>query len=338
MRVRIVCAVALFALFLFPFCGRAAELKAIEPLLSPSTRLMVFSPHPDDETLGAGGLMQRVLEAGGKVKVVFMTSGDGYLEGVELEDHTAHPTASEYDKYGQIRRHEALRALATLGVKPHNVIFLGFPDGGLSDLLLKTCVHKDPYRSPFTLKNRPPKFELILPRTDYCAHDLSGEIERVIFRFRPTLVVTTGPQDLHPDHKTTYHFVKEALNRLGRKFPRLKPVFLTFVIHFDGWPVNQEASSGARLDPPEGFPVPPTKWITFNLKPAEVNGKREAIEKYHSQMKLLNRFMLCFAKSDELFLQDPDSPAQGGAPLRLSKKEPGLGSDASKPAPGRNQF
>ncbi|MGC8492592.1 MAG: PIG-L deacetylase family protein [Syntrophobacteraceae bacterium] len=333
---KILCAVALFALFLFAACTQAAELTAIEPLLSPSTRLMVFSPHPDDETLGAGGLIQRVLEAGGKVKVVFMTNGDGYLEGVELEDHTSHPTASEYDRYGQIRRHEAERALATLGVKAHNVIFLGFPDGGLSDLRLKSCVHGDPYRSPFTQKNRPPRFELILPRTDYCAQDLASEIERVILRFRPTLVVTTGPQDLHPDHKTTYYFVKDALSRLGRKFPLLKPVFLTFVIHFDGWPVNQEASSGARLDPPEGFPVPRTKWITFNLKPAEVNRKREAIEKYHSQMLLLNRFMLCFAKSDELFLLDPGSSA--GERLQLSKSALHRGSDASKQALGPNRF
>lgn len=336
MRVKILCAVALFALFLFPACTQAAELTAIEPLLSPSTRLMVFSPHPDDETLGAGGLIQRVLEAGGKVEVVFMTNGDGYLEGVELEDHTAHPTVSEYDRYGQIRCHEAESALATLGVKAHNVIFLGFPDGGLSDLLSKSCMHADPYRSPFTQKNRPPRFELIVPRTDYCAHDLSGEIERVILRFKPTLVVTTGPQDLHPDHKTTYYFVAQTLGRLGRKFPRLKPVFLTFVIHFNGWPVNQEARSGARLDPPEGFPVPPTKWITFNLKPEEVKRKREAIEKYHSQMALLSRFLLCFAKSDELFLQDPGFPTGGGGRLQLSKTAPDRRRDASKQALGGN--
>src|SRR5512143_3590489 len=40
-------------------------------------RLMVFAPHPDDETLGAGGLIQRVLATGGKVRVVFVTNGDG---------------------------------------------------------------------------------------------------------------------------------------------------------------------------------------------------------------------------------------------------------------------
>jgi len=45
------------------------------------TRLLIFSPHPDDESLRAAGLIQRVLKEGGKVKVVFMTNGDGFPEG-----------------------------------------------------------------------------------------------------------------------------------------------------------------------------------------------------------------------------------------------------------------
>jgi hypothetical protein len=40
-------------------------------------RLMVFAPHPDDETLAAGGLIQRVLARDGQVRVVFVTNGDG---------------------------------------------------------------------------------------------------------------------------------------------------------------------------------------------------------------------------------------------------------------------
>ena len=67
---------------LTPAVAQAEEVEAVEPLISHNTRLMVFSPHPDDESLGAGGLIQRVLAAGGKVRVVFMTNGDGFPEGV----------------------------------------------------------------------------------------------------------------------------------------------------------------------------------------------------------------------------------------------------------------
>ncbi len=71
----------------------AEEPQSMEPLISHNTRLMIFSPHPDDESLGAGGLIQRVLQAGGRVKVVFLTNGDGFPEGVEKEEHVSHPTA-----------------------------------------------------------------------------------------------------------------------------------------------------------------------------------------------------------------------------------------------------
>jgi LmbE family N-acetylglucosaminyl deacetylase len=133
----------LLILFLFalaapvPTGAQPEKLQAIEPLVSHATRLMVFSPHPDDESLGAGGLIQRVLKAGGKVKVVFITSGDGFPEGVEDEDHISTPTAKDYRRYGVERREEALKATATLGMKERNVIFLGFPDAGLSYLRSK---------------------------------------------------------------------------------------------------------------------------------------------------------------------------------------------------------
>ena len=55
--------ILLFAFaILTPAVAQAEKVQAIEPLISHNTRLMVFSPHPDDESLGAGGLIQRVLD------------------------------------------------------------------------------------------------------------------------------------------------------------------------------------------------------------------------------------------------------------------------------------
>lgn len=39
-------------------------------------RLLVYSPHPDDETLGCGGLMHKAKRAGAQIYVQFMTVGD----------------------------------------------------------------------------------------------------------------------------------------------------------------------------------------------------------------------------------------------------------------------
>lgn len=40
-----------------------------------STRMLVLSPHEDDEVLGCGGTMRRVALAGGRIKVLYMTDG-----------------------------------------------------------------------------------------------------------------------------------------------------------------------------------------------------------------------------------------------------------------------
>src|SRR5947209_8000477 len=73
-----------------------------------ATRLLVVAPHPDDETLGAGGLIQRVRQSGGVVKILYLTDGEGYPEGVQVEDHVESPSATDYRGYGKRRRHEAL--------------------------------------------------------------------------------------------------------------------------------------------------------------------------------------------------------------------------------------
>jgi LmbE family N-acetylglucosaminyl deacetylase len=263
---------------------------------------MVFSPHPDDETLGAGGLIQRVLRMGGKVKVLFMTDGDGYPEGVEKEDHISHPTAKDYRKYGEERRKEALLALVTLGMKEQDVIFLGFPDGGLCYLLWKFRSDPVAYTSPYTMETHPPASEMIIPQTDYNGLDLRREIAKVLADFRPNLLAVTPPEDKNPDHCATYYFVKAALNDLQRQSPITKTKVLTFLIHFGQWPVSQGSGSGSRLNPPDSLPDKGAKWISLRLQPEEAKTKRKALLKYHTQMLVMGRYLMSFARANELFV------------------------------------
>ena len=39
-------------------------------------RILVFSPHPDDETIGAGGYIAQSIENGADVRIVLVTDGD----------------------------------------------------------------------------------------------------------------------------------------------------------------------------------------------------------------------------------------------------------------------
>jgi LmbE family N-acetylglucosaminyl deacetylase len=40
--------------------------------------VLVFAPHPDDEVIGAAGVLQQALAAGKSVRIVFATNGDAY--------------------------------------------------------------------------------------------------------------------------------------------------------------------------------------------------------------------------------------------------------------------
>lgn len=299
----LLCMLVAALISLLPAFAQALELNSIAPLISHKTRLMLFSPHPDDVTLGAGGLIERVLETGGTVRVVYMTNGDGFPDGVEMEYHVSSPSRLDFNKYGALRQKEAREAMATLGVRGRNVVFLGFPDGGLPSLFVKSCTPARPFRSPFTGRFRPAAFNtIVVPHTDYCAQDVRNEIERELLYFKPTLVMTTGPGDQHPDHEATYRFVKQALAQLARGHSRIHPLMLTFLIHYDGWPLDQEKGPGTRLDPPIGFSVHGIRWIPFPLTPGEVAVKREAVLKYRSQELIMKRFLLGFVRSNELFM------------------------------------
>ena len=103
--------------------------------IEDGARLLVISPHPDDEVIAAGGLIQRVRTAHGDVRVVYLADGESYQAGVRIEEHVADPKSSDYRVYGVHRQHEARAALEALGVERGALTFLGFPNDGLSRLM-----------------------------------------------------------------------------------------------------------------------------------------------------------------------------------------------------------
>ena len=86
-------------------------------VIPPGARVLVFAPHPDDETIGAGGLIFHLARRGVPVRVVFVTNGDGYAEAVAQDFHELKPRDTDYVEFGEIRRREALAAARHLDRK-----------------------------------------------------------------------------------------------------------------------------------------------------------------------------------------------------------------------------
>jgi N-acetylglucosamine malate deacetylase 1 len=88
-------------------------------------RYVVVAPHPDDETLGCGGLIAMSREREAEVDVVFLTDGGAALPN--------HPTWTP-ERLTDLRKREAMSALEILGVTAEHTHFLGFQDGRLAHL------------------------------------------------------------------------------------------------------------------------------------------------------------------------------------------------------------
>ncbi len=85
-------------------------------------RVLIASAHPDDETLGAGGLLTDLADLGVSITVLIATSG---------ERCQPHLSAPERNRMAARRRREVEQAV--LGLAPHaEMLHLGLPDTNLS--------------------------------------------------------------------------------------------------------------------------------------------------------------------------------------------------------------
>lgn len=83
---------------------------------------VVFAPHPDDETLGCGGVVCKKIAAGAEVRFVFVTDGAA-----------SHPGFSTPEDLRVTREQEAVEAVRRLGAPAEHATFLRFADGRAAD-------------------------------------------------------------------------------------------------------------------------------------------------------------------------------------------------------------
>lgn len=102
---------------------RLAELPVIDVLdLVPlGSRAVIIAPHPDDEVLGCGGIMQLLAAAGRPLQLISVTDGSA-----------SHPGSQRWtvERLSVVRPQESAEALRRLGLPMHSLKWLrgGFTD------------------------------------------------------------------------------------------------------------------------------------------------------------------------------------------------------------------
>lgn len=196
------------------------------------SRVLIFAPHNDDEVLGAGMLINKVLQNKGQVKVVMLTNGDGYKNAIAFDYLNLNPKPADYINFGYNRQKETIRALEILGLPKEDIIFLGYPDGGISYLWNTNWEKTNPFTSSFTQTYTSPYSNSYTRYAVYSGESLASDIIDIINQYKPTHVIYPHPNDRHPDHWATNCFVKYALAQSG-----YSPISeWLYLVHRGDWP------------------------------------------------------------------------------------------------------
>jgi LmbE family N-acetylglucosaminyl deacetylase len=173
-----------FMRHLRPMVQADAVLNALRelPLTDCSSLLgdqpvLVLAPHPDDESLGCGGLMAECQMQGRDVHVLVLTDGTG-----------SHPQSREFParRLAALRMAEARAAITALGLPENRIEFLGLPDG----------------QAPVRGK----RFDAAIARV--AEHARARRIGTIC---------TTWPHDPHHDHYAAYRIGQQVARDIGAK-------------------------------------------------------------------------------------------------------------------------
>jgi len=288
-------------------------LLALNASLSSASGLLVVAPHPDDDLLIAAGVIASAKARGDQVKVVFMTNGD-------IEGETS----------GLLREGEAVNAQTqNLGTSEDDLIFLGYPDGGLTPMTNEYPNDTDAYQGP---NGRSTTYGSHgLGRTDYHTHQFGvpalynranavADLQSIISTYLPDNIITTAEFDKHPDHATTFQLVKSAIEGAVVAHAGYNPSFHKGLVWDDyiynnpSWP-NPIDPTGYEVAPDniadfvswsdrESIHVPVAMQTTEFL----LNPKYQAIDAHVSQGGA-SSFLGRFIHQDEVFWLEPLSDA-----------------------------
>jgi LmbE family N-acetylglucosaminyl deacetylase len=206
---------------------------------------------------------------------------------------------------------EAKTAAAILGLSPADLIFLGYPDGGLSDIFLKGWT-STPYRSGLTHATKVPYAESAAYGQPQTAANLLADVEQVMISFRPTIVAYPNFIDAHPDHQATGLFVTAALADL-----HMSPRCLEYLVHVKGWPRPLRYAPFVDAYAPPAAVMLGLHQEAVHLSPAEVTIKARAIRAHASELLPLAT-LIAFARRTEVFLA-PAALGQYTDPVQVAR-------------------
>ncbi|TDQ55305.1 PIG-L deacetylase family protein [Actinorugispora endophytica] len=158
-------------------------------------RILILAPHPDDETLGCGGLIRKAKDAGAEVYIQFITVGD-------TEDNSARGPSTAQERYGEIKE-----VADFFGWDGWDFAFPG-----------------DEYHLKLDVLSR---FEL--------SNAIERHSPLSVTTLKPTVVITPHHTSYNQDHQATAEAVHTALRPSDNRFRHHPRLVLAYEEAADQW-------------------------------------------------------------------------------------------------------
>lgn len=295
---------ALALAYSLSFAQNKQPVRELEPF-NKDDRLLICSPHPDDETICCAGVIQQALAAGAKVKVVYLTNGDANQLAFIVYEKRLTFKKREFLHMGEVRMREATAATKILGLNESDLIFLGYPDFGTFKIFSQYWQKDKPYNSFLTKVRVVPYKHNFSFGAPYLGESILADLERILLEYKPNKIFVSHPADLNGDHRALYLFLEIALLDLKKIIepPKVYP----YLTHCLGWPAPRHYHPELNLNPPEKFSGTDINWQKLELSSKEIEKKYHALLCHKSQTESSAFYLLSFVRKNELFSDYPET-------------------------------
>ena len=246
------------------------------PKIIPTQKILIIAPHPDDEIISCGGLIQKIIKNKAKIKIVYISNGENNL--ISLISQIKQKKPLNTTKLGNKRISEAKKATKILGLSSNNLIFLGYPDSYIKNIYSK---------KHFLYKNQ----------KQYTKANLTKKLKQIITNYQPNIIITPHPKDKDPDHQNTTLFVQKIIKNLNSK-----PQLYTYLIHYPFYPSSKKLQINTTIFPPQKL-YQTHNWYSLKLSTQQKQNKLIAINQNQSQIsnRYSRNFLNSFIKKNEIF-------------------------------------
>jgi len=273
------------------------------PALGPKDALLVVAPHPDDECIATGGLIQQAVAAGARVHVVYLTYGDNHELAYWALKKLPALTPAQYRSLGETRRLEAIKGTGSLGLTQEDLTFLGYPDAGTLRIWETTWQPGTSRLHSATDARAVPYSDALSPGSPYNAASILEDFESVLHAFAPTVVALPSPLDLNPDHQAAYLFATAAVSDL-----KMSPRQYTYIVHQRHFPVPRFYNPRTVLTPPPFVASLPLALRNLRLTAGQIGLKYSSTLLYRSQTDVSYGLLASFCRQNEVFMTDEHLP------------------------------